>query len=123
MFYFVVDMFFSFVMVGKSPLCISVTVRLIRTTQINAPNTTQEQLDVAIPATTANDKSIEATELSQTATSQEIRGEHSLEPLTLTSIVNLLEDEGPYAPEGVATPEMERIQRDELSHIVKDGHP
>ena len=74
------------------------------TIQMNAPNAIQEQLDAAIPPVTNND-SKEATELSQTPTSQEIRVEHSPEPLIPTSVVNLLDDDDvPHTPEGAVTP-------------------
>ena len=84
-----------------------------RSTKMNASTATQEQLDVAIPPATNSTETIEP---SQTATSQEVRGEHSPEALTPTSIVNLLEeDDGPHMPEGAGIPEAERVDSDERS--------
>ena len=78
---------------------------------MNAPSTAPSQLEFEIPATTSNE-SAEIINSSQAMTNQETRGEHSLEPLTPTSIVNLLEDdEGPNTPEGALTPE--RVEENE----------
>ena len=44
---------------------------------------------------------------------QETRGEYSPKPQKPTSVVNLLEDDGPYTPECATTPETEKTERDE----------
>ena len=93
-----------------------------RSTKMNAPTATQEQLDVAIPPATNND-STETIEPSQTATSQEVRGEHSPEALTPTSIVNLLEDDdGPTCQRvQLFQKQKELIVMNEA--IAKERHP
>ena len=86
-------------------------------TQANPPNAVQEQLDVAVPATTIENSSNTITGQSQTAMGKGNEGnrEHSPEPpLTPASVVNLLEDDdGPHTPEDVATPETEKTEQDE----------
>ena len=69
---------------------------------------------MASPASTVENSSSEVTGQSQAASQgKEASGEHSSEPLTPTSVVNLLEDDGPYTPEGATTPETEKTGQDE----------
>ena len=92
-----------------------------RATQMNAPSATPGQLDVAIPPTAGNDVT-ETTESLQTMTSQEFRGEHSPEPLTFTSVVNLLEaDDGLHTPEGAVTQKQLELRKTN-GDIARKGH-
>ena len=80
----------------------------------------------APPQPLASNDVSEITNSLQAMTNQEARGEHSPEPLTPTSIVNLLEDEdGPHTLEGAVTPET--TEKKESQRMRKDntngGHP
>ena len=99
--------------------------RTARSNQADPPVPAQEQLDVAIGATTIGNSSSETTGHSQTAINQgnQGNGEHSPEPpLTPTFVLNLLEeDDGPNTPEDVAAPETaETEQMNRFS--AKEGH-
>ena len=78
---------------------------------------------MAIPAATAGNNSIEATELSQETTSQKqkIKEEHSPEPLNPTSIVNILDDDGPTHRKAQLLPKWKKTERDEQTQRERRG--
>ena len=75
----------------------------------STPTATSIHLNVEIPPVTCDDIA-ETTNQSQGTVNQKVRGELSPDPLTPTSIANLLEDDdGTHMPEDAATPEGTKI--------------
>ena len=89
--------------------------------QASTPTATPSQLDVEIPQVNSGHV-IEATNQLQGMINQEVRGEHSPELLTPTSIVNLLEDDD-HIRQKVRLPW--RVQKSERPNkdAVSEGHP